>query len=106
MKETKQKIKKVVQDYKTLFPKEFEQFKKGVEQKQDARQGDFAEAKESDIVDRHLIDLPETLYYAIKQVLTQDEYDWFFANGRYSKDYSGMKWFMRNFKEFNVTKDF
>ena len=104
--DTKDKIKKMIKEYVKLFPDEYKLFIDSVRAKQQEKDTKFAEAKGSEVIDRHLFDMPESLFIALKKIMTDEEWEWLFANGQYAKDYRGIKWFMRTFKQFNISEDF
>jgi hypothetical protein len=107
METAKQKIRAAVSEYKRLFTKEYNLFLKSHQvtiDKQNDKWG--STGKGSKLVERHLFDTPEKLYNAIQAMLTNEEKDWWAARGAHIKDFSAAKWFISEFPEFKVTKDF
>lgn len=105
---TKTKITTLVQEYKKLFKAEYNSFLKSNAIRVGKIEGSnkFAEMKGSQQVVRHMIEVPETLYYAFVRGLSDNELDWLYSRNQYEKDFKGMKWFMESFPEFKVSKDF
>ncbi len=103
---TKERAKKVVREYMKLFPIEYEQFLNSHRQKQENKINDFAEFKGHDQIVRHLFDIPESLYLAFKLKMSGDEFDWIFGTGVYEGKYEGVNWFMKNFPQFKISKEF
>jgi len=109
MKRAKEQTEAVVKEYIKLFPAEYKNFLNATAAKVDnlGIDNDFAEVKGSDMVVRHLFDLPETLHFALQRGLTQEEYDWLYSRGQYEKSKNpGLLWFMKRFPMFNITKEF
>ena len=106
MEDAQIKIADAIKTYTKLFPDEFARFKTSVRAKQENLTTKWAEVEGSEAIERHLFDMPEKLYTAIKIQLTQDELDWLFATGRHRKDFTGVKWFMTTYKDFLITEDF
>ena len=66
----------------------------------------YAEFQRSEQLVRHLFDIPETLFYAIKRTLTDEEHDWLFSRNSYERKRAGLSWFLKEFPQFKITKDF
>lgn len=103
---TKELVKKVIREYMRVFPIEYEQFLNSHRKKQDNTINEFAEFTQHDQLVRHLFDVPESLYLALKMKLPSEDFDWLFGTGVYEKSYEGVKWFMKNYPQFKITKDF
>ena len=103
---TKERVTKVVREYMRVFPVEYEQFLHSHRQKQENTINEFAEFKQHDQLVRHLFDVPESLYLAFKLKLPSEDFDWLFGTGVHEKSYTGVKWFMKNYPQFKITKDF
>lgn len=108
MTRAKEQIREIVKEYKKLFPAEYKQFLVSNRKRIDdlGVSNDFAEVKGSEMVMRHLFELPETMFYAIKRGLTEQEFNWLFSRDEFEKKREGQKWFMREFPEFKVSRDF
>lgn len=106
MDSTKDKVKKVVEEYIKTFPLEYENFLMSHRQKQDNKINAFAELKGHDQLIRHLFDVPENLYFALKLNLQEEELGWLFGTGVYERTYIGVSWFIKAFPQFKITKDF
>lgn len=100
------KIRWAVREYVRLFPSEYTEFKQMIRNKKAELQDEWGQVKSMDVVERALYEMPETLFYGIKKVLKQEEWDWLQAKEGYKKDFAGPRWFTREFKEFTLTKDF
>lgn len=103
MQTAKTKVKVAVEEYKRIFPLEYEQFKSQnavtvhkQKNKYGALEGDHA-------IERHLYDLPEKLHQTIYQTLNAEELQWFTATGSYIGKFEGVSWFIKNFPIFKTT---
>lgn len=92
----KQKINKIIKDYKTLFPYEMEAFKIAVRQKVELQTDKFAKVKNSDYILRQLAEYPENLYTMFLARLDEEEKKDFF-------DKKGMFWLIKEHPEFKIT---
>lgn len=92
------KIITLVNEYKRLFPAEFFDFQKAHIVKVDVlkRENKFAKLKNTNIVERQLGEMPETLFVLLQRNLSAEELKWFNSP-------SGYKWFYNHFPEFKVT---
>jgi hypothetical protein len=107
METAKMKITTAVQEYKRLFPTEYQNFLKSNHIKIGKQNDQWGSTgKDNNLVERHLFDTPEKLYQAIQRMLNNEEKDWFAARGTYIKNFSGAKWFVQSFPEFKITKEF
>jgi len=107
MQSTKEKIKTVIKEYIKIFPTEYEYFQQSIRIKQDNLQTEWAELNApSEQIVRHLMDMPETLYIALRQNLNKQELDWLFSREEYKGKRAGIMWFIRAFPQFKITKDF
>ncbi len=106
MQSTKERIKKVVKEYIKMFPLEYEQFLNSHRQKQDNKINEFAEFKQHDQLVRHLFDIPETLFMALRMKLTTEQFDWMYGFNEYEGNRAGVTWFIRTFPQFKITEDF
>lgn len=100
---TKKKISKTVADYRQYFPSEYKQFKAQMEAMRAEKRTDGT-LKGEHIMEHHLVEFPETLFYALRRRLSDDEWAWLFANGKYKKDFRGINWFIKQFTEFSVVE--
>lgn len=98
MESTKQKITSIVKTYEEVFKQEFENFIKAQKPKTELATSDnkFAELKGSDVIQRQLGEIPETLFVLLMKHLSGEEYAWY-------QTPKGAAWFYNNFKEFKVT---
>jgi len=92
----KAKVASIVEDYQRLFPEEYKNFLTAQRVKVNNITDKFATLKGSDVIERQLGEMPETLYYMLQTGLTGEETKWF-----NSKD--GYTWFYNTYKEFKVT---
>lgn len=104
MQTAKTKVETAIREYARLFPDELKAFTTSVAEKVDKKDTKFAEVHGSDMLERHLFDMPETLYYAINRMLTKEEFDWLF--NRTGDDPSGLKWFLSTYPSFSITGDY
>ncbi len=64
----------------------------------------FAQVKGDHVMTRALIDMPETLHYALKTKLTDDEWKEFTDDDQ-SNTSPGQRWFAKTFQDFRVTSE-
>lgn len=55
----------------------------------------FAEVRRTDVLDRHLVEYPETLYSSFMRSMEEEELASFLSK-------EGQRWFARNYPEFTV----
>jgi hypothetical protein len=91
------KIKFYVEEYKRLFPYEYLDFKSMMRQKQLAQADKFSEVKQTDLLERALIEYPATLFAIFQMKLTEDEME---KMG--SKKMA--RWMHRTYPEFRVAE--
>jgi len=97
--ETKQKVKSIVKQYKTLFPNEYDYVVDLVMDKkqQNALSNNATGKIDGQVLERALCEYPETLSNMIISKLDSEELKWFHSR-------EGANWFAQTFKEFNVVK--
>ena len=91
----KDKIKNIVASYKDIFKDEYASFLTQMEQVKDTQATDFAEVGSGGILERKLLEYPESLHDMIKLGLTDEQFNEF-------KTKEGSRWFADTFKEFKV----
>lgn len=95
--QTKEKIKQIVEHYKTMFPDEFrlviEQIKFNRKQQKDK----FASMVKTDFIERALVETPETLHAMFDIRLTDDEKLEF-------KSKKGVRWFAETYPMFKLAE--
>lgn len=106
MQSTKERIKKVIKEYIKLFPLEYESFCNSHRIKQENKVNEFAEFKGSTQLVRHLVDVPETLYFSLRSQLQPEQFDWLYGFNDFEGKREGMTWFIRTFPQFKITDDF
>lgn len=107
MQTAKEKITTAVREYQRLFPDEYQNFLKSNAVTINKLNDKWGSTGKGDhAIERHLFDTPEKLYYAINQILSAEELDWFFNRGAFIKNTEGIKWFIETFPQFKVTKQF
>jgi hypothetical protein len=102
MDEAKAKIRAAVEEYIRLFPTEFALFKKQLADNVDKDDifNPYQRVAGADMIERKLGEIPETLYYALRKTLTDDEWDWF----QHDKGkFNGTHWFYETFPAFRTT---
>lgn len=98
MTEAKTKITEYETAYRNVFPQEYADFLKGQKVKLDLLgENKFAEMKGSDIINRRLGEMPETLYAMFQTRLTPEEFTWF-------RSQEGGRWFFKTFPQYRETK--
>ena len=89
-------ISDIVQEYIRLFPAEYDTFRKANAVRVDNLTNKWAETKGTDFLQRHLCEMPETLFAMLKAKLDDDGW-------KYFDSLDGKKWFTTNFPAFKVT---
>lgn len=105
MTSAKEKVALTVKEYIRMFPLEYDSFLNSTRKKADSVTTEFAEIQGSDMISRHLFDLPEVLHYALQRQLTDEEYDWLYSRGAYEKRREGLAWFIKAFPQFKITSE-
>jgi len=90
---TKHKITHVVRDYEKFLKSDYDAYLNVKKEREPLNE--FSEFKGFDILERHLIEFPEILFFILQKVLLKDEWNWF-ASKR------GQRWFASTFNEFAV----
>lgn len=96
MQEAKEKIETLTEEYKKVFPQDYENVKEYVKLiKANMIDEDFGEIKGEHAVERRLFELPELLYASLVKSLSDKHLKWF-------KTKTGHRWFARRYGEFKV----
>lgn len=106
MNSAKEKITTAVSEYQRLFPQEYKDFLNSKQIKLELKNDKWASTGKSTALERHLFDMPEKLYTAIKRLLNDEELSWFNGRDEYHGDMRAVQWFMRTFPQFKITQDF
>lgn len=93
----KKRITSIVQDYKKIFPSDYNNFLVGIRLKRDLQRTKFGELSQEDYVVRILFDCPETLDSMLKLSLSPEGWSWFTSK-------KGGRWFAKTFKEFSISE--
>lgn len=91
------KITHYTEEYMRLFPAEYTDFKLGMRAKRE-NTNKFGEMKGgSGMVERVILEYPETLYTIFEKTLTPEQFQYICSK-------EGSRWFGRKFKEFAITE--
>lgn len=93
----KQKITSIVAEYIKFFPEEYEAFKAGMKEKRDKTFSRTGKIEGTDVLDRPIHEIPETMYGILNLHLTADELETF-------QNQTMSRWFARTFKDFSVVE--
>jgi hypothetical protein len=97
----KLKIQKIVTNYKKVFFDEFESFKKSNSINISKNKDKFGQVDSGiDLVERKMIELPESLYIMLQHGLDPEEFSWLFPQN--NPQNTGLKWFVRSYPEFRA----
>lgn len=99
--DTKQNIKKVVEDYIRIFPDEYATAIKGTEMLRSMTQDEFASI-DGWYYGRALYEVPETLHNMLVKMLPEEDLKWLKEGGVDRKQ--GGRWFARTFPEFAIAQ--
>jgi hypothetical protein len=93
----KKKITDTVTAYKQYYLDDYNTVVKEVKNKRESLKSKFGDmSKGTDVLERPLNELPETLFFLLTKTLTEEEMKyWYTIKGQY--------WFGRQFPEFRVT---
>jgi|SRR6185369_946793 len=95
--EIQTKIVGVVNSYRQFYPDDYVAVCKIVKDKRENLKNKFGDlTKTTDLLERPLTEYPETLFFLLNQILTQDEM-------KYFSSLKGHLWFAKTFPEFRVT---
>lgn len=97
MQDAKAKITALVESYKTFYKQEYNDFLRGQKVALDLKANKWGEIKGTDIIERRVYDIPETLFSIFQIRLTPEELTFL-----YSK--KGALWFAKEFIEFRYTE--
>lgn len=94
MTEPQRHICQLVEEYKRVFSGEYQQFLNGVKQRQDKfSDNKFGKMKDVDIIDRPLLEYPETLWTIFDKTLSPESL-------AYLTTKEGARWLGKTYKEF------
>jgi len=94
---TKEKIKRIVGEYKRMFPGEYNLVIKQIKRNRDNQRTKFAEMKQTGIVERALIEIPETLNTMFRLRFTENEEEEF-------RTKKAMRWFAKEYPMFSLAE--
>jgi len=94
--QAKQKIRTIVANYIVLDPQEFASFCKEQKEWRKKEANAFASST-SDVVERKIFEIPDTLYSMLKIRLSDEDMDWF-------RTKEGARWFAKSFKDFRSSE--
>lgn len=101
MQQAKNHITKIVDDYKRLFPDDYQTVVDGIKlQREMLLDKKFGIALDTGSDMRALFEIPADLSEMFIMQLTEEEMEWFKAGGLDRK--AGGRWFARTFKEFTL----
>lgn len=90
-------IRTYVREYTITFPREWESFQSAMKVKLNDSKDDFGKVEGSDLVDRKLFEMPETLYTILTMKLSKEDFDWF-------KTVEGARWFAKQYPQFRTSE--
>jgi hypothetical protein len=93
MDKAKLNIQNIVTAYKNMFPEEFAAFHTHMKTKRGLLHNDFAAAEGSEVIERSLFEVPETLHVMFLTKLPAEDDKWF-------QTLEGGRWFATHFREF------
>jgi hypothetical protein len=98
MDSAKIKIEEIITNYRALHNAEYRLFINSLRKTRTKNLNKFASFKADDMLERKLVELPDKLFRALKEKLSEEEYAWLFP--AYDPSIQGMKWFAKKFPEF------
>lgn len=97
MTSAKHKIEQVIIQYKKLFKNEYDQFIAGKAERLNLNKDEFGSSGEDTLVERVVLELPETLHNLINKKLNKDE-------SGYYESKEGKRWVAKKYKEFRASE--
>src|SRR4051812_13208776 len=95
--EIQKKIEGVVASYKQFYPDDYIAVVREVKKKQLNLKNKFGDmTKDTDILERPLLEIPETLFFLINKILSEDEIKFWYT-------IKGQHWFGKKYPEFLLT---
>jgi len=91
------KIALVVNSYEKTFPKEFRLFCNQMARNRAEQRNQVSSLKKSDVIERALLDYPETLYDLLLLNLTASEFKFFETK-------ECTRWFAKTFPQYRIPK--
>ncbi len=79
-----------------LYPQEWADFQKAIKEKLSLSKDDFGKLEGSDLVERKLFEIPETLYTILKMKLAAEDWEWFGTK-------EGARWFAGHYPQFRTS---
>lgn len=106
MEEARAKVDECVKQYIKNNPAEWEAFKDWSHEQRKQKKDKFAVVSKDSahLIQRKLGEIPEMLHNMIHQALTEDEWQWFNADGPYRGDFKGPYWFYKKYPVFAITE--
>lgn len=92
----KTRIAEIIKEYIRTYPIEWADFCLAVKEKLSLSSNDFGEISGSDLIERKLFEMPETLYIIFKLKMDEAEFEWF-------KTKEGSRWFVKTYPQFNTS---
>ncbi len=86
-----------VREYTLTFPLEWSAFLRSNKEKLSRSTDSFGEISGSDLVERKLFEMPETLYAILDMKLSKDDFQWF-------RSREGGQWFARRYPAFRTSE--
>lgn len=90
------RVKVLIDDYIKVFPQEYEDIKKDIRDVKLRLRNPMATTGKSNVMERELYRISETLQYGLRQGLTDEQWEWL-----QSKE--GARWFTKTFDAFRIT---
>jgi nicotinamide mononucleotide adenylyltransferase len=100
MDDIKQKLKTLTEQYKRILPDEYVSVVAAIAQNRKKLKDEWAQMKGSDMIQRHLLEMPEMLDNLITMNLTDEELKvW-----NQDKEHKLRRWYAKEYPEFRVSK--
>lgn len=94
---TKEHIDILVRDYVKNYPQEWNDFQKSIKEKLSLSKDEFGIMEGSELIERKLYEIPETLYTILKLRLSLEDWDWYQAK-------EGARWFASHYPQFRTSE--
>lgn len=92
----KTRIAEMLKEYIRVYPIEWADFQLSIKEKLSLSKNDFGELDGSNLIERKLFEMPETLYIIFELKMDKAELEWF-------KTKEGSRWFVKTYPQFNTS---
>ena len=89
-------IRTFVREYTLTFPQEWARFQEAMKIKLGESKDAFGEVADSELIERKLFEMPETLFTILTMKLSEEDMKWF-------RTKEGSRWFAKQYPQFRTS---